>query len=72
MRQSHAAIVGAMPRNWVVYSTGDLLADGRSDRQWNDFFAIEHDLLRDTVFIPVVGNHEWPNSSRIGIETRWT
>ncbi len=67
---SHAAIVGAMRRegpDFVVH-TGDLLADGRSDRQWNDFFSIERDLLRDTVFIPVVGNHELRNSSRIGIE----
>jgi predicted phosphodiesterase len=67
---SHAAIVTAMRRegpDFVVH-TGDLLADGRSERQWNDFFAIERDLLRDTVFIPVVGNHELRNSSRIGIE----
>ncbi len=67
---AHAAIVSAMRREGAdfVVHTGDLLADGRSDRQWNDFFAIERDLLRDTVFIPVVGNHELRNSSRIGIE----
>jgi len=68
--RSHASIVAAMRRegpDFVVH-TGDLLADGRSDRQWDDFFAIERDLLRDTVFIPVVGNHELRNSSRIGIE----
>lgn len=67
---AHAAIVNAMRRegpDFVVH-TGDLLADGRSDRQWNDFFSIERDLLRDTVFIPVVGNHELRNSSRLGIE----
>lgn len=66
----HATIVSAMRRegpDFVVH-TGDLLADGRSERQWNDFFAIERDLLRDTVFIPVVGNHELRNSSRAGIE----
>lgn len=68
--RSHSAIVTAMRREGAdfVVHTGDLLADGRSDRQWDDFFAIERDLLRDTVFIPVVGNHELRNSSRIGIE----
>lgn len=67
---SHAAIVSAMRREGAdfVVHTGDLLADGRVERQWNDFFAIERDLLRNTVFIPVVGNHELRNSSRIGIE----
>ena len=67
---SHAAIVAAMRREGAdfVVHTGDLLADGRVERQWNDFFAIERDLLRNTVFIPVVGNHELRNSSRIGIE----
>lgn len=68
--RAHGSIVTAMRREGAdfVVHTGDLLADGRSERQWDDFFAIERDLLRDTVFIPVVGNHELRNSSREGIE----
>lgn len=68
--RAHGAIVTAMRREGAdfVVHTGDLLADGRVERQWDDFFSIERDLLRDTVFIPVVGNHELRNSSRIGIE----
>ncbi len=68
--RAHGAIVTAMRREGAdfVVHTGDLLADGRQERQWDEFFSIERDLLRDTVFIPVVGNHELRNSSRIGIE----
>ena len=67
---THAAVVNAMRREGAdfVVHTGDLVADGRVERQWNDFFAVERDLLRDTVFIPVIGNHELRNSSRQGIE----
>jgi acid phosphatase type 7 len=50
------AIVAAEPD--FVLHTGDLVADGRQSSQWSTFFRIERELLRRTVFFPVVGNHE--------------
>src|SRR5688572_12235224 len=50
------AIVTAEPD--FVLHTGDLVADGRQSSQWATFFRIERELLRRTVFFPVLGNHE--------------
>jgi 3',5'-cyclic AMP phosphodiesterase CpdA len=41
-----------------VLHTGDLVADGLDTAQWPIFFDIERELLRKTVFFPVLGNHE--------------
>jgi 3',5'-cyclic AMP phosphodiesterase CpdA len=45
-----------------VLHTGDLVADGYDTAQWPVFFDIERDLLRKTVFFPVLGNHERDNA----------
>jgi 3',5'-cyclic AMP phosphodiesterase CpdA len=45
-----------------VIHTGDLVADGYDTFQWPNFFSIEKDLLRKTVFFPVLGNHERDNA----------
>jgi acid phosphatase type 7 len=50
------AIVGAEPD--FVLHTGDLVADGLDPDHWATFFRIERELLRRTVFFPVLGNHE--------------
>lgn len=55
-RRVASAISQAEP-DFVVH-TGDLVADGRETSQWPVFFEIETELLRKTVFFPVLGNHE--------------
>jgi acid phosphatase type 7 len=45
-----------------VLHTGDLVTDGFDTAQWPNFFDIERDLLRKTVFLPVLGNHERNNA----------
>ncbi|WP_428268281.1 metallophosphoesterase [Haliangium sp.] len=41
-----------------LLSTGDLVDDGGQERQWQEFFDIEHELLRENVMFPSVGNHD--------------
>lgn len=38
--------------------TGDLVASGGDAAQWDRFFAIEEELLRQVPLFPVLGNHE--------------
>jgi acid phosphatase type 7 len=45
-----------------VLHTGDLVTDGYDTAQWPNFFDIERDLLRKTVYFPVLGNHERNNT----------
>ncbi|HWQ53896.1 MAG TPA: metallophosphoesterase [Bryobacteraceae bacterium] len=59
----HQRIVDAMVKagpEFVIH-TGDLVADGANSEQWSRFFSIEKELLRRTVFFPVLGNHERNN-----------
>ena len=67
--RSHGAVVRAMQREGAdfVVHTGDLVHDGRNESHWQQFFQIEGPLLRDSVFIPVVGNHELRANSPQGI-----
>ena len=60
----HRKVIEAIARtnpDFVVH-TGDLVADGYDTLQWPNFFSIEKDLLRKTVFFPVLGNHERDNA----------
>jgi 3',5'-cyclic AMP phosphodiesterase CpdA len=41
-----------------VLGTGDMVDDGSNAEQWQQFFEIEHRLLRDNVYFPAVGNHD--------------
>jgi acid phosphatase type 7 len=41
-----------------VLGTGDMVDDGSHEDQWQQFFEIEHRLLRDNVYFPAVGNHD--------------
>ncbi len=41
-----------------VIQTGDLVADGTNESQWDVFWQIETPLLRDTAYYPALGNHE--------------
>ncbi|MFO0624971.1 MAG: metallophosphoesterase [Polyangiales bacterium] len=66
----HRAAVAAARRegpDFVVH-TGDLVEDGRELALWQEFFAIEAPLLRETIFVPVIGNHEIVRPGSPGIE----
>ena len=41
-----------------VLHTGDLVANGQNMNDWDKFFEIEKDILRNVPFYPVLGNHE--------------
>jgi hypothetical protein len=51
-----------------VVHTGDLVEDGRDLLLWQEFFDIEAPLLRQTIFVPVIGNHEIVRPGSPGIE----
>jgi hypothetical protein len=57
-----------------VLQTGDLVSNGLNPGDWDRFFEIERDLLRNTAYYPVLGNHERnapssPNTFRCRVET---
>lgn len=41
-----------------ILSTGDLVDDGSRERQWQEFFEIERELLSENVLFPSLGNHD--------------
>ncbi|MEZ4267143.1 MAG: metallophosphoesterase [Myxococcota bacterium] len=41
-----------------VLNTGDMVSSGEVESQWDEFFAIEAELVRDVPLYPSVGNHE--------------
>jgi 3',5'-cyclic AMP phosphodiesterase CpdA len=41
-----------------LLGTGDLVDEGGKENQWQQFFDIEHELLRDNCLYPAVGNHD--------------
>jgi hypothetical protein len=45
------------PSDFFV-NTGDLVADGRNGAQWQAFFDVEDNLLRDHCLFAAIGNHE--------------
>jgi predicted phosphodiesterase len=60
----HRRIVQAIAKTEpdFVLHTGDLVTDGYDTAQWPNFFDIERELLRKTVYFPVLGNHERNNA----------
>jgi hypothetical protein len=56
----HASVVRAMlqsPSDFVIH-TGDFVATGADDSDWQSFFDIEAALVRDRCVFSCVGNHE--------------
>lgn len=41
-----------------LLGTGDFVDEGGKEAQWQQFFEIERELLRDNVLFPSVGNHD--------------
>lgn len=60
----HRRIIQAISKTEpdFVLHTGDLVTDGYDSSQWPVFFDIEREMLRKTVFFPVLGNHERNNA----------
>ena len=60
----HRKVVDAIAKTDpdFVLHTGDLVTDGYDTAQWPVFFDIEREMLRKTVFFPVLGNHERDNA----------
>lgn len=58
--EAHGALVKAMrvAAPDLIINTGDLVGYGGVTDEWRAFFAVERDLLRETVLYPVLGNHE--------------
>ena len=57
----HQDIVDSILDNGIpdlLFNTGDLVEEGGKKDQWQTFFEIEEDLLRNCIFGPVFGNHE--------------
>jgi predicted phosphodiesterase len=56
----HAKIVAQILKEnpSFVLHAGDLVANGLNQSDWDRFFEIERDLLRNVAFYPVPGNHE--------------
>ena len=68
--RAHAATMRAVAREGAdfIVHTGDLVLDGRREDNWQRFFTIERDVLRNAAWVPVIGNHELHRPSRVGIE----
>jgi 3',5'-cyclic AMP phosphodiesterase CpdA len=41
-----------------VLGTGDMVDEGYRQDQWQDFFDVENELLRDNIYFPALGNHD--------------
>jgi len=64
-RSGHAAhqqVVDAIIANDgypdLYLNSGDLIASGEIEADWDTFFGIEQEMLANTVFLPSFGNHE--------------
>jgi len=60
----HAAIVNQIieeePR--FLLGTGDAVAEGLELGEWETFFQIRRDLMREVPFYSALGNHEWDST----------
>jgi acid phosphatase type 7 len=57
----HRRVIGALLKQGIpdfAVHTGDLVENGDDPALWPIFFDIERELLRQTAFFPVLGNHE--------------
>ncbi len=59
----HRAVVEAVANEKVdlLLNTGDMVAQGGRQGDWDQFFQIERPLLAETPVMPAVGNHDMGN-----------
>jgi len=65
---AHAAVVRtllATPSDFMVH-TGDMVAMGDEEDDWQSFFDVENSLLRDRCLFASVGNHELAGDKGVG------
>jgi hypothetical protein len=57
---SHRVLVERVRREVpdFILGTGDMVNEGGVEKDWQSFFTIERDLLRDNVLFPSLGNHD--------------
>jgi hypothetical protein len=57
---SHQWVVNRVRREVpdFILGTGDMVNDGYQEVEWQQFFEIERDLLRENAMFPSVGNHD--------------
>jgi predicted phosphodiesterase len=56
----HRRVVQRMSREVpdFVLGTGDMVDEGYRQDQWQEFFDVENEMLRDNVYFPALGNHD--------------
>ncbi|MGM0576230.1 MAG: metallophosphoesterase [Myxococcota bacterium] len=56
----HASVVDAIRAEEPLFAiqTGDLVADGEVQEQWDTYFEIEQPLMGQVPVFPVIGNHD--------------
>ena len=57
---AHLSVIEAIAKTnpKIVFSTGDLVADGNIESQWDAFFQIISNLPKGCRYYPAIGNHE--------------
>jgi acid phosphatase type 7 len=65
---AHAAVARALMADGPDFAihTGDLVADGRDEDDWQRFFQVGGAMLRNVPFVPVIGNHEFVSPAASG------
>ncbi|HUS29712.1 MAG TPA: metallophosphoesterase [Kofleriaceae bacterium] len=56
----HRRVVNRMSQEVpdFMLGTGDMVDEGYRQEQWQSFFDIENEMLRDNVYFPALGNHD--------------
>src|SRR5580704_16000109 len=47
-----------------VLGTGDMVDEGYREDEWQQFFDVENQMLRDNVYFPALGNHDRQGQGR--------
>ena len=60
---AHALVVSRMMQHQgaFIINTGDMVGSGEVEEDWDTFFEVEADQIRNTVLWPTIGNHEEDN-----------
>jgi 3',5'-cyclic AMP phosphodiesterase CpdA len=58
--EQHRRVVERMAQEVpdFVLGTGDMVDEGFREDEWQQFFDVENQLLRDNVYFPALGNHD--------------
>jgi len=64
--EQHRRVVQRMSQEVpdFVLGTGDMVDEGHRQDQWQQFFDVENELLRDNVYFPALGNHDRQGQGR--------